>query len=328
MKPHSISHIGVCLTPNVGANDALIGVRVVPAGRQGKAILGRTLAEGEKDTGEPIRFYPYAGESVHFPPGSVQIRLQDINRSSKPGADGYAPVSNTIWTWLTFGAPPDPNLFRFLFAAARRLDAAHALCLDVLAVLTEHPEPFIVARNRLFGALGRAELMSVALGRALDMLQTLPGRFSLQIPIPGIVVRISPALREIRNAFEHIEDRAVGNVRGKPHADALSIFDQRRLISSGILTYSSHALDLRREVLPALIESRRFVIDVAVTMAGAARTLNVPLDFFSAPPGTFERIQERAYFLWENRQGSAWWDADANWLEAERVDAAIARGAG
>jgi hypothetical protein len=28
-------------------------------------------------------------------------------------------------------------------------------------------------------------------------------------------------------------------------------------------------------------------------------------------------IAERAYFLWLHRSGRAWWDADANWLEAE-----------
>lgn len=328
MKPHSISHISVCLTPKVGANDALVGVRVVPMGRQGKTILGRTLMDAEQDSGEPIRFYPYDGESIHFAPGSVQIRLQDIDRANRPGPDGYAKVSNTIWTWLTFGAPPDPDLFRYLFAAARRLDAAHALYLDVLSALTDRPEPFILARNRLFGALASAELMAVALGRDIDMLQALPGRFSVQTMVPIAVTGIGPALHEIRNAFEHIEDRALGNVRGKPHPDALSIFDQRRLVSSGILTYASHALDLRQEVLPALVEARRFVMDIAVAMAGAARTLNVPLDFPAAPPGSFERIQERAYYLWENRQGTHWWDADANWLEAERTDAAIARGAG
>jgi hypothetical protein len=328
LKPHSISHVGVCLTPEAGANDALIGVRVVPAGRQGKTVFGRTLNDREPDSGEPIRFYPYAGESIHFASGSVQIRLLDIDRASKPAPDGYAKVSNTIWTWLTFGEPPDPNLFRYLFAACRRLDAAHTLCLDVLSALTDRPEPFILARNRMFGALASAELMSVALARGIDMLQALPGQFSIQTVVPEAATRIASALHEIRNAFEHIEDRAIGNVRGRPHPDALSIFDQRRLVSSGILTYASHALDLHHDVLPALVELRRFVVDVAVAMSGAARTLNVPLDFPAAPPGSFERITERAYYLWENRSGSQWWDADANWFEAERTDAALARNAG
>jgi hypothetical protein len=237
-------------------------------------------------------------------------------------------VSNTLWTWLVFGAPPDPAFFRFLFAAARRLDSAHSLCTDVLGALTDRPEPFIKARQRLFAALGFAELMCVALGRAIDMLRSVPSQFSVPMPLPGNVSTLIPALREIRNAFEHIEDRALGNVHGKPHADALSIFDQRDLISSGVLRYASHSLNLRSEVLPMLVESRRLVLEVAAATAGAARTLNVPMSFPSAPPGSYERIQERAYFLWVNRTGAAWWDPDSNWLEAERADVAVQRGPG
>jgi hypothetical protein len=309
----------VSLTPEVGANDALVGVRVVPAGRDGKRVFGRTLAGGEPDSGEPVSFYPYRGEELHFLPGSIQIFLQDVDRGNQPGSDGYAPVSNTLWTWLTFGSPPDPALFRFLFAAARRLDTAHSLCVDALEALTDRPEPFIKARQRPFGALGIAELMCVALERATDMLQGIPARFSVPVSLPKNLSAARPALREIRNALEHIEDRALGNVRGKPHADALSIFDQRDFISSGVLRYASYSLDLKADVLPVLVESRRAVLDVAIATAGAAKTLNVPLTFPPAPPGSYERIQERAYFLWENRQGCAWWDSDSNWFEAERT---------
>lgn len=316
------------LTPNVGANDALIGVRVVPAGRDGHRVFGRTLHPGEHDSGEAVAFYPYRGEELHFPSGSIQISLRDLERGNEPGPDGYAPVSNTLWTWLTFGAPPDPAFFRFLLAAARRLDTAHALCSDVLAALTEQNEPFIKARRRLFAALGLAETMCVALGRAIDMLGRVPSHFSVAVSLPPSVSGLLPALREIRNAFEHIEDRALGNVHGKPHADALSIFDQRDLISRGVLRYGAHSLDLQGEVLPMLMQARCLVLDAAIETAGAARTLNASIGFPSAPPGSYERIQKRAYFLWENRSGVQWWNPDANWLEAERIDAAGFRAAG
>jgi hypothetical protein len=268
----------------VGANDALIGVRVVPAGRDGHRVFGRTLADGEHDTGEPVAFYPYAGEELYFPSGSVQVFLRDLERGNNPGPDGYAPVSNTLWTWLNFGAPPpDPPFFHFLFAAARRLDTAHSLCADVLAALTEKNEPFIKARQRLFGALGLAELMCVALGQAIDMLRSVPSQFSVDVSLPASVSTLLPALREMRDAFEHIEDRALGNVRGEPHADALSIFDQRDLISRGVLRYAAHSLDLQGQVLPMLVELRRLVLEVAAATAGAARTLTTPISFRRPP---------------------------------------------
>jgi|GEM_PF-5401258 len=29
---------------------------------------------------------------------------------TKPGLDGYATISNTVWTWFNVGAPTDPAL--------------------------------------------------------------------------------------------------------------------------------------------------------------------------------------------------------------------------
>lgn len=75
LKPTEIRYLGVNLTSEVDANDAVIGIRVVPAGRDGSKVLGRTLAQGEPDSGEPISFYPYAGEEMLFPAGSVPISL-------------------------------------------------------------------------------------------------------------------------------------------------------------------------------------------------------------------------------------------------------------
>jgi hypothetical protein len=313
----------VSLTPEAGANDAMVAVRVVPAGRDGNRVFGRTLAPDEPDSGEALTFFPYAGEELHFPAGSVQIVLRDVDRTSPGGPDGYAPVANTLWTWLMVGAPPDPALLRFLFACARRLDTAHALYANVVEALTGRPDPFIKARHRVFAALGQAELMCVALGRAIDMMTNVPSQLTAPVVLPAISATVTLALREIRNAFEHIEDRAVGNVRGKPHVDALSIFDQRDLISHGVLRYAAHSLDLRTDVFPMLIEVRRAVLNSAIAASGSGKSINVPLAFPSAPPGSYERILERAYFLWENRSGSAWWDAESNWAEAERNDAAL-----
>lgn len=300
----------------------------MPAGRDGHKILGRTLAQGEADTGEPVRFYPYAGEELFFPVGSVQIFLEDLDKHNRAGLDGYTPVANALWTWLVIGVPTDPALFRFLFASARRLDTAYLLCGHVLESLTDRSEPFIRARDRLFSALGNAELMCVALGRTIDMLQSIPTKFGMPPPLPDIAPSVVLALREIRNAFEHIEDRALGKVRGKLHPDALSIFEQRDFIANGVLRYASHSLDLQMDVLPLLMNARRGILDAAVAASGVAKTINVPVRFPAAPHGSHERVLERAYFLWESQSGSNWWDPDSNWAEAERAEAAIHRDMG
>jgi hypothetical protein len=71
-----IRYLAISLTPVVGANDALVAVRVVAAGREGHKAFGRTLAQSEPDSGEPVSFYPYAGEELHFPPASVALFLR------------------------------------------------------------------------------------------------------------------------------------------------------------------------------------------------------------------------------------------------------------
>jgi hypothetical protein len=281
-NPVEVRFLSMNLTPDVGANDSLVAVRVVPAGREGTKVYGCTLKPGAPDPGVPVIYDPYAGEELHFPPGSVQITIHDVDRMAKPGPDGYATISNTVWTWFNVGAPTAPALFRFLLAASRRLDTAHSLYTQVEAALGSFSGPFPHQREEAFAALGLSELLCVALGRAVDMLQKIPTQFSANLQLPATITGKALALRDIRNAFEHIEDRALGNVHGKPDADALSIFDQTDLLTHGVLTYASHSIALRSEVLPMLVDARRVAFDAAIQVAGPAIVLNVPIIYSSA----------------------------------------------
>ena len=171
----------------------------------------------------------------------------------------------------------------FLFAAARRLDTAHDLYVNALNECGDRPdEPFIKTRARIFKALGYAELMCVALNRATRMIKAIPSKFSVSIVVPNTVDAIYPALKEIRDALEHIEERAfeIVNVRGDHHADALTIFDHDDFFSSGVIRYANHSLDMRTDVVPTLISSRQFIFDVAVEKSGGAITYNEPIEFF------------------------------------------------
>jgi hypothetical protein len=114
------------------------------------------------------------------------------------------------------------------------------------------------------------------------MLQKIPAQFSINLPMPATITGKALALRDIRDAFEHIEERALGNVWGKPDADALSIFNQTDLLTRSVITYASHSLDLRSEVLPMLLDARRVAFDTAAQAAGPAIVLNVPIVYSSA----------------------------------------------
>ena len=130
----------------------LVGIRVIPTSRDGSTVFARTLNYGELDSGEGIVLQP--GERLLFPPGSVKATIQDIDWGNTPDSDGYAVIANTVWTWLQIGPSPDQSFFNYLFAAARRLDSAHALCVSTIREFDNPPdELFIKSRARIFRAL-------------------------------------------------------------------------------------------------------------------------------------------------------------------------------
>jgi hypothetical protein len=55
---------------------------------------------------------------------------------------------------------------------------------------------------------------------------------------------------------------------------------QNDFFQHGKLTYGSHSIDLRVEVPQLLLHGRQFIYDVAVEVAGDAREIRPPLNFF------------------------------------------------
>ena len=104
--------------------DFLFAGRLVPLGRKGNILYGRSLRPGEVDTGEGI--HVKAGEQLVIPAGELSFDSREVDAYYNPsGPGGYAPVANTVWTWYQI-APEKLGFFLYLFALARRTDAAHA----------------------------------------------------------------------------------------------------------------------------------------------------------------------------------------------------------
>ena len=76
-----ITFIGVNLGPEVGTDDTVVGVRVVPFRREGRTVYGRTLNSGNVTTrghtGLAIPYLPILA------PGSVKVMLADFG-TAKP----------------------------------------------------------------------------------------------------------------------------------------------------------------------------------------------------------------------------------------------------
>ncbi len=247
--------------PNQNQGDSLFAGRIVPIRREGKVVYARSLRRGEEDTGEVIQLEK--GDRLVIPAGELVIDSRDIDELHNPkGRGGYRPVANTVWTWYRV-ATERLGFFLFFFALARRVDAAHALwVLAVEARERATREDGIFQRRAQFDALAAAEVAIVALGRCYQMVETLVETHCPELALPDSVAETLEAVRELRNAFEHIDDRAQGIVGGgKFDAEALTIFDQPDFIRSSILRYKDREINFEVQVLAALIACRDLIMD-------------------------------------------------------------------
>ena len=80
--------------------------------------------------------------------------------------------------------------------------------------------------------------------------------------LPDGLAKTEDAVREMRNAFEHIDERAEAKVGGgKVDADALTIFNQPDFVSASILRYKTYQLDFESDVITALVACRGLIMD-------------------------------------------------------------------
>lgn len=263
----AISHMGMHTSAEVGDNSGfLFGYRVIPVRREPGVVYARTLRHGEEDTGE--RVHVRAGESVKFEAGSVVVELDHIDRSEPPSRSGYVPLTPVLWAWLSLGRPnASAARIRYLLSAARRLDTANLLLITVeehRRDLTQNDLAAPAARRMLFELIGAVELVVVALGRALDMVRGAVQAIDAPAAVPEAIAESETAITAIRNAYEHIEDRALGKVRGKPDPVALTIFNHDQLLRHDRIVYGDHVVELAQ--VPQLLQrAREFFLEVAGT---------------------------------------------------------------
>ena len=239
--------------------------RIVPIGRDGNVVYARTLRRGEEDTGEIIHWKP--GDRLVIPEGELVIDLRDIDENYNPKRfGGYRPVANTVWTWYTMAMEQQDYLL-FLFALARRTDAAHTLwSLAIKELENARSESSITQRLASFEALATAEMAIIAISRCYQMINTLVEKYCQNLLIPDSVSNTQEAIYEMRNAFEHIDERSEGKIKGRNHSnDALTIFDQQDFVKSSFLRYKNYSLNFHDEVIESLINCRELIMDAIDT---------------------------------------------------------------
>lgn len=264
----AISHVGLHTTSEPGdMTGFVVSMRAIPVRREGNVVFCRTLRVGEADDGSRVHVRP--GDSVTFEAGGVTVELDHIDSLEKPTASGYVPLMPVLWAWLVVGAADADEAkaarTRYLLAAARRLDAANSLMMQIedrRAELAGDPRFGPAIRRALFDLIAHVEMAVVALGRVVDMIMAAQERIGIASPVPKSITDAADPIRAIRNAYEHVEDRALGYVQGKPHPDALTIFDHRELIKNDRIVYGAQQLELSSQ-LPALLREARDFIKTA-----------------------------------------------------------------
>ena len=247
---------------NLGPDDELLLLgRLVPAGSDDNTVFARSLRPGEEDSGKAV--HVAAGKRLMIKAGDLSFSSDEIDARSPKGRGGYAPVADTIWTWYRMVGAEDQSLLMMLLAAARRLDATHVFwsatmdALDDSATLTG-----IERRSTLFRALAMAEVTVISLSRSVQMLYSLEEKFGLGLQIPAEISSCRETLRRMRNALEHIDDRAVGNAKDDTAETAMSIFLQPYFVNQGVLTYAGKGISFSTGVPPALGYCRGVIMSV------------------------------------------------------------------
>ncbi|WP_411731594.1 hypothetical protein [Paeniglutamicibacter sp.] len=258
IQMEAISHTSVNTTSEVGDTLGLVfSLRLVPTRREPGRVYARTLRHGEKDDGRRVHVEP--GETLVIE--QLTVALDHLDAMQEPTESGYVPLTPVLWSWFAIGERDDAQS-RYLLAAARRLDQANELLMAVerhRAVANEAGKFGPAVRRHVFAMLGAIESSVVALGRAIDMAERAATRIGVVADLPSSITTHRDSVRAIRNAYEHIEDRALGNVRGQPDPVALTIFDHDTLLREDAIVYGTHRLTLDDDLPRLLAETREYL---------------------------------------------------------------------
>ena len=252
-----VSHMSIHTEPE-GPAGFLISQRLVPVREEHGKVVARPLRHGEPDDGRRCHVRP--GDQVEILPA---VELDYIDEWEGRDVSGYVPLTPVLWAWMSLGEHNSEDKRRYLLAAARRLDQAQNLFRRIEELRQSDHEGAPATRRAIFELVGATELAVVSLSRAIDMCRQAESAIGTIVRVPNEITTTCDAVTKIRNAYEHIEDRALGNERHRPHPDALTIFKHDQVVGDGVIEYGAYRLDLITEVPQIIRATRQFLKGVA-----------------------------------------------------------------
>ena len=252
-------------TDQVGANDMVFSLRVVPERREPGVVFARTLRRDEPDDGRRVHVRP--GEQLTLAPGSVSVALDAIDdyyRSVDPERPEGS-LASALRVWFGMKSDVQAETLRLAGAAAHRLDAAEHLLRRAELIRSSLVSedglggPQLVAKVDEFIHL--VQEVVVALARCIALLRKGAEISPFPVTLASPISTNEAAIKAIRDAYEHIDERAFGRVSRNVVGDgALMIFDHRALIADGVIKYLDHRLDLAE--IPKVLKECRAAIKV------------------------------------------------------------------
>ena len=211
-------------------------------------------------TGRHTRRVSDADETT---PQQVYLRLSPLHIEGPARADGYRPICDPLWAVAAIVGSPPFSEARLVLSAARRLDAAHRQFERVREGLDNLPSLGSPAgRAAIHEVIGDAELAVIALDMALTIAVGLSDRLNLSAHVPSLLATRQPFIKELRNHYSHVDERAFGRIKGKPApglAEAAFHFDP--LIADRKLTnLKAQSLGIDDEATTLFVATRDYLV--------------------------------------------------------------------
>lgn len=214
-------------------------------------------------------------DDVDSPPDQIIHLTEPLSLSESLRPDGYEPLAIGLMSYAGLAGFPHEEEFWYMASAARRLDAAHRLFEQVREGLDSY-KANQGGIEELFAVLGTVELAMVAMHRAVDMSYRAGNKLNVNTTWPAKVEGKRKAIAELRNAYEHIDDRALGMIGpGKKANDkkqAHTLFGNvygaggigESLIKDRKLTYRQWSLGIDNEATDLFKLVREYLRDAGV----------------------------------------------------------------
>lgn len=202
-----------------------------------------------------------------MPDATAHVATVHQNLAAPPRADGYRPITDSLWTFGALGARPPDVQARWLLASAHKCDIAHLqferlrdTIDEIEGSISEAGRASPPVRRRVHEATGDAQLAITALHRALELAGKIGDSGVRWIKRPATLRAAEEKVRQLRDVYEHPEGVLKGMIAGEPNPAKLGAMQYAALFRERRLHGPAGDLGIDDEATQLLIELRSYLV--------------------------------------------------------------------